>query len=127
MAQVTHPGALAPRSGPVFNMAPIKQVAIRKTGSKVMQAALSEKHTLTAMAAAGALGLAERNNVPLPHLAFLGRAGTYGALAWAIGRYTGNRTAEHLATGLLSVASYQLAAGKTAAGVSGDETIMGEI
>jgi hypothetical protein len=69
--------------------------------------------------------LLERNNVPLPALGFVGTAGTYGIGAWLVGRYTGNQTMQHVATGLLSVAAYKLGKGETS-GVSGDETIVGE-
>ena len=89
------------------------------------RAAMAEKHTAAAVVAAAALGLLERNNVPLPALGFVGTAGTYGIGAWLVGRYTGNQTMQHVATGLLSVAAYKLGKGETS-GVSGDETIVGE-
>jgi hypothetical protein len=60
--------------------------------------------------------------VQLPKIDAIGTAGTYGLVAWAIGRWTRSNVAQHVATGLLSVAAYQLAAG---GGVSGDDA--GEI
>lgn len=75
------------------------------------QKALEEKHTLAAVGAAAALGFVEREKVALPAIPKLGMAGTYGLVAWAAGKYMRSRTLAHVATGLLSVAAYQL--GKT--------------
>jgi len=125
---MAHPGAIVPSK---VSPAPVRSVAVRKIAGKAAQAALAEKHTITAVAAGAALGLAERNNLPLPYLGVLGRAGTYGLAAWAIGKYTGNTMAQHAASGLLSIAAYELAKGGGSPGaapsVSGDEIIMGEI
>lgn len=134
MAVATHPGAMAvraPGTAPTFAIASTRKVALRRVAGKVAQAAVSEKHTITALAAAGALGLAERNDIPIPYIEMLGKAGTLGAVAWIAGRFTGNNTMQHVATGLLSVAVHELAKGKPKAaggGVAGDnEVIMGEI
>ena len=45
----------------------------------------------------------------------LGVAGTYGLAAWALGRYSRNRTMQHVATGLLAVAAAEFASGATGA------------
>lgn len=125
---MAHPGAIVPQK---VTAAPVRSVAVRKVASKAAAIALTEKHTLTAVGAGAALGLAERNNIPLPYVGFLGRAGTYGVAIWALGRYTGNQMAQHAASGLLAVAAYELAKGGGSPGaapsVSGDETIMGEV
>jgi hypothetical protein len=73
--------------------------------------ALEEKHTLAAVGAAAALGLIEREKVALPSIPKLGMAGTYGIGFWLAGKYMRSRTMAHVATGLLSIAAYQL--GKT--------------
>lgn len=105
----------------------------RRVATAAVRAALTEKHTLTAIAAGGALGLAERNNIPIPHVEMLGKAGTLGALAWIVGKTTGNDVAKHVATGLLSIAAYELAKGTSSASsvkgdeVSGDEVISGDL
>jgi hypothetical protein len=97
----------------------IKAPMIKRAASAAVKAALTERHTLIAVGAAGALGVAERMQVPLPHLSFLGKAGTYGVAAWIAGKATGNPTAQHVATGLLSVALYELTSGRTKAAASG--------
>ena len=104
--------------------------------SAAKQAAMAEKHTLTALGAAVALGLAERQGLKLPSLPMVGPAATYGLAAWALAKYTGNKVASHAATGLLSVAAYDLARGANQAGsvsgdvgadeLLGDDSIMGE-
>ena len=112
-----------------------KRPAVRRVASLAVRAAINEKHTLTAVAAAGALGLAERNGIPIPHLALLGQAGTLGAVAWIAGKMTGNETAKHVATGLLSIAAYELAKGGGGGGgkvagdneTAGDEVISGDL
>jgi hypothetical protein len=100
--------------------------------TKAKEAAMSEKHTLTALAAAAAVGFAKRQGFNLPHLPMMGPAATYGLASWALAKYTGNKIASHAATGLLSVAIYELAAGGGVAGdvgadeVLGDDSIVGE-
>lgn len=85
---------------------------VRRVGSAASVAAASEKHTMVALLAAGAAGYARREGMldQLPHIDALGVEGTYGALAWAVGKYTRNRMASHLATGLLCIAVNRLAA-----------------
>lgn len=78
----------------------------RIAGGAAARAAQAEKHTLTALVAAAALGLAERQDVELPHVTTLGVAGTYGALAWVAGRFMRSRMLSHAATGMLSIAVY---------------------
>lgn len=76
----------------------------RRGASAAARAAASEKHTLTALGAAAALGYVEGSGTSVPKIDALGVAGTYGAVAWGIGRFTKSRVAEHVATGLLAVA-----------------------
>ena len=94
--------------------------------TKAKEMAMSEKHTLTALAAAAALGFAKRQNYKLPSLPMLGPAATYGLGAWALSKYTGNKIASHAATGMLSVALYELAAGQGMAGDVGADEVLGE-
>jgi len=82
----------------------------RKASRRVRQVASEEKHTLGAMGAGALLGVLEARAVALPHIPFLGVAGTYGVALWFLGRQTGNKMLQHLGTGLLSIAGYQLTA-----------------
>jgi hypothetical protein len=91
----------------------------RRGFSAAARAAVTEKHTLAAVGAAGALGFAKRMGVSLPKIDALGTAGTYGVVAWAGARFMKSRTLSHVATGLLCVAAYQHAAG--GGSVSGDD------
>ena len=83
----------------------------RRVGSAAASAAMSEKHTLAAVAAAAGYGFARSRGVALPYVNAIGMAGTYGLGAWFLGRYTKNRTMQHVATGLLAVAAAEFAAG----------------
>jgi hypothetical protein len=83
----------------------------RRVGGAAASAALSERHTLAAVAAAAGYGFARSRGVALPYVNAIGMAGTYGLGAWFLGRYTKNRTMQHIATGLLSVAAAEFAAG----------------
>lgn len=94
--------------------------------TKAKEMALSEKHTLTALAAAAALGFAKRQGFKLPSFPMLGPAATYGLGAWALSKYTGNKMASHAATGMLSVAMYELASGGGIAGDVGADEVLGE-
>jgi hypothetical protein len=98
--------------------------------SQVKTAALSEKHTLTAIGAALALGLAKKQGFKLPSLPLMGPAATYGLAAWALSKYTKNNVAAHAATGLLSVAAYEMVSGGGMAGDSSDvmgaDEVLGE-
>lgn len=97
--------------------------------SAIKKAAMTEKHTLTALGAAIVLGMAKRQGFALPSLPMLTPAATYGLGAWALARYSGNQVASHAATGLLSVAAYELAAGTAKIGedvMGADDAIVGE-
>jgi hypothetical protein len=99
----------------------------RRASSAASRLAASETHTIVAVGSAVVLGLMKRQNVALPKIDALGTPGTYGLLAWAVGRYTRSTMAQHVATGLMSVSAYQLAAGQTLSGdVMGADSTMGE-
>ena len=75
------------------------------------RAAMTEKHTLTALATAAGLGYIERERLRsptraamIPHINALGVDGTVGAALWLAGRYTKNPILQHAATGALSCA-----------------------
>jgi hypothetical protein len=80
--------------------------AARRYGGAAYSQAKQEKHTLTALAAAAVLAIAERNG----YGTILGFptdvAG--GLVAWAGGRMTKNVVAQHAATGLLSIAIHRM-------------------
>lgn len=80
------------------------------------KAAADEKHTIAAVAASAGLGFLKRQSVDLPKIEQLGTAGTYGVAAWLAARMTKSRTMSHVATGMLSVAAFQLASGETLTG-----------
>jgi hypothetical protein len=110
--------ALARRSRPTINIRMPSRGArlARRAGGAVAKAAWSEKHTVTALLAAGILGYMQRPaaagapaRTPLPHIAALGEAGTYAAAAFVIGKATGSVVAQHVATGLGCVAIAQMA------------------
>jgi hypothetical protein len=88
----------------------------RRAGSATLKAAYAEKHTLAAVASAAVLGLAKKQGIALPKIDALGTPGTYGAALWIAGRFAKSEVLSHMATGLLSVAAYQLGAGETLSG-----------
>ncbi len=89
----------------------------RRAGSAVA----GEKHMLTAFAAAGAYGLAERAGLPIPSIGPLGPAATVAVAAWLYGKTQKSQTALHLATGLGCIAINRLAATGTVVGESYEE------
>lgn len=102
-----------------------KRPVARRVAGAVARAAMTEKHRLTAMAAAGALGFAERHQFPLPELPMVGKAGTYGLAAYVGAKMLKNETLSHVATGLLSVAVHDFAKGggpAAAPSIKGDTT-----
>lgn len=94
---------------------------MRRGASAVARAARDEQHTLTALVAAGGLGMLKRTGVSLPKIPQIGTAGTYGLAAWIGARMTKNKTLGHVATGLLSIATFQLASGETMSGDDDDD------
>ena len=80
----------------------------KRAGRRVRQVASEEKHTLGSIGAGALLGVLQARSVAVPHIPFLGVAGTYGVALWFLGRQTGNKILQHLATGLLTIAGYQL-------------------
>ena len=91
----------------------------RRGFSAAGKAASSEKHTIAAVAAAATLGFMQRSGVALPKVDALGTAGTYGLIAWAGGRFMRSQIFSHIATGLMSISAYKLAAGQTLSGEDG--------
>lgn len=106
-------------TSPVKTRYRTRLVKVGRSGlSAAARAARTEKHTIAAVIAAGAMGFMKREGVQLPKVDALGTAGTYGALAWLAGRYLKSQVLQHVATGLLSVAAAELGSGAV---VSGDE------
>lgn len=106
---------------PSFSAATKRRAAglARRGFSAASKAASSEKHTIAAVAAAATLGFMQRSGVALPRVDALGTAGTYGLIAWAGGRFMRSPVLSHIATGLMSISAYQLAAGQTLSGEDG--------
>jgi len=88
----------------------------RRGVSAAARVASSERHTIVAVGSAAVLGFMKKQNVRLPKFDALGTPGTYGLIAWAIGRFTKSPVAQHVATGLMSVSAYELASGQTLSG-----------
>lgn len=93
----------------------------QRGASAAAKAASNEKHTIAAVLGAAVLGHATKNKWKVPQVESLGPAATWGFAAWALGRYTKNRTAQHVATGLLSVAAYEWAMKPSTDGTDGDD------
>lgn len=82
----------------------VAKALARRGGSAAARAALSEKHTIAAVGTAAAFGYMSRpGSTPLPHIAAMGQAGTYGLALWGVGKFTKSPTMQHMATGLLAV------------------------
>lgn len=95
----------------------------RRAGGAAARAAYAEKHTIAAVLAAAAFGWMKKSGVQLPKIDAIGTPGTYGLVAWGLGRFMGSPVASHIATGLMSVSAYELASGQTLSGgeVMGDD------
>ncbi len=76
----------------------------RRFSRAAIMAAASEKHTITALGTAAALGYVQKNAIQVPHIGALGVDGTVGAALWLAGKYTKNPTLQHAATGALACA-----------------------
>jgi hypothetical protein len=68
---------------------------------------MAERHTLAALLAAGVAGAARRYDWKLPTIGDIPATLAWGLGAWAVGRFTKNKMASHVATGLLSVGLYE--------------------
>ena len=71
------------------------------------------------------LGFIDKPGGPLaalPTLPFLGRAGTAGLVTWAFGKWGRSAMADHMATGMLSIAAYEL---MKEGHISGEEDVIG--
>lgn len=68
------------------------------------RAAMTERHTITALGTAAALGYIQKERMQVPHISALGVDGTIGAVLWVAGRYTKNPMLQHAATGALACA-----------------------
>jgi hypothetical protein len=86
--------------------------ALAKKGMTIAaRTAIEEKHRMGALLAAAGLGLAEKQGIALPTFPGFGAAATYGVAVMIAGRMMKSKMLDHAATGLLSVAIYQLASG----------------
>jgi hypothetical protein len=89
----------------------------RRGGRALARGAYSERYRLGAIAGGFLLGLVDKSGVDLPTIPLLGKAGTAGVLLWALGKWGRMTWADHAATGVLSIAAYELA---TKGAISGD-------
>lgn len=99
----------SPRTSPRASKAMVRATRSRGLGAVKLR---EEKHALTAIVAAGVLGLIESKSpesITALSIGPLKPAATLGIGAWLLNRFSKNKTLEHAATGLLSVAAYDLA------------------
>lgn len=87
---------------------------------RIKAEAAGDAETLYGMAAAGALGLAERYNFNYPHLPMLDKTATPAIALYVAAKVTGSGRLKALARGAVHVATYKMAAGADAGNVSGD-------
>ena len=84
--------------------------AVRRGASKIQKLALGEKHTLAAVGASAVLAYldAKGSLQHFPKVGPLDQKAVLGLGLWAVGKYTKNPTAQHLATGVLSISAYEM-------------------
>lgn len=113
------------RSGKSSAMANKMKERMKGIAARARAEAAEGRHTLAAVAAAGALGYLEGKAIApragktpdsilskIPSLPKVGRAGTLGIGAWVGSRFFGGKVKEylrHAATGFLSVAAFNMA------------------
>lgn len=98
----------------------------RRAGSAAGRWAKEEKHTVGALGAAAVLGFLSRPSADggpstaekLPHIRAIGVPGTYGLALYAVARMSKSHVAGHMATGLMSIALFELAKTGNAGGTS---------
>jgi hypothetical protein len=115
----TRPAPIVIRSTKVIK-APKKHHRHGRHGGK-----FGEKHRVGAILGGAVLGLLDKSGTTIPTLPYLGKAGTVGVAAWVIGKYMHNQWAEDMATGMLSIAAYELAKEGSISGVVGQDYIAG--
>jgi hypothetical protein len=103
--------AITKSSGKVRTRTRVVRVAARRGTSAAARAARDRKHTITAIVASAALGYARKTGVKLPTIGGLSPEVTVGLGAAALAMATKNKTIDHVATGLLAVAAYEMAKG----------------
>lgn len=91
---------------------------VRRGARAVVRGAVSEKHTLVAVGAAGVFGLLEKAGITqqIPTIGPLGPVAVTGLGAWLYGRVAKSQMGQHIATGLLCVAINRLASQGVVAG-----------
>lgn len=87
---------------------------------RIKAEAAADSETLIGMAAAGGLGLLERYNVNYPHLPMMDKTATPAIVLYAAAKFTGSARLKAFARGAVHVATYRMAAGGEAPGVSGE-------
>ena len=86
--------------------------------------AYESRHQIGAIAGGFVLGMIDKSNIAVPVIPMLGKAGTLGVAAWALGKWGKSEWARHAATGFLSIAAYELSKeGK----ISGDDGVNGDL
>ena len=103
--------AMAPYQGfsPRAQMALARAAPVAKrVGGAAKAAAMSEKHTLTALATAGALAYLDKEGKldGLQVVDSVGPIATVGVGLWVAGRFSKNSMLQHAATGALSIALF---------------------
>ena len=93
---------------PIIVRAPAAMKHVKHHGRKIASAAYEERHRMGAILGGLALGLIEKAGIDLPTIPLLGKAGTLGVAAWAMGKWGKSRIASHAATGFLAIAAFEL-------------------
>jgi hypothetical protein len=96
----------------VQGMGKIGQLPGEKKGPDIskIKAVLDQQHTLYAVGAAAALGWLQKEGMlaNIPNVQGIDKVALLGAAAWGAAKWSKNRTVDHVATGLLSVAAYRM-------------------
>ncbi len=91
-------------------------------GVRAAGSALINSERLGALGGALVMGLIDKQGTALPTVPFLGRAGTVGVALWFASKHFRSPSMNHAATGMLSIAAYELARdGK----IAGDDSVVG--
>lgn len=104
---------------PIIVRAPAVKHAVKHHAKRAFSAAAEERHRLGAILGGLALGLIEKAGIDIPTVPLLGKAGTLGAAAWAMGKWGKSRMASHAATGFFAIAAYELGKEGRIAGIDG--------
>lgn len=85
---------------------------------------LLEKQRMGIVGGGFAVGLIQKQGIPIPELPFIGQAGTIGVAAYFLSDNGRNKLADEICTAALTIAAYEL--GSTGKVIGGDDGIDGQ-